>query len=328
MRKIAFFTELPFEGKVGENFVNMRTEFAWMNALDADHISISNLKQPAQLNRQYDLGVLILPKNISSFVNIDLIHHARKYCQKVAFMQEGPSNYFQSLPLDHCFWFFSIMQSCDFCLAHNDVDRIYYEGLLNIDCYINPTLIIDSPISDLPKLSPSERSNIILGGNLGNWYGGFNSFVVASSALLLPAFKNLEIWAPSMGRMSKEELLVSNLNHLPYSDWSTWMHSLNNFKYAIHLNPNNIGGTFSLNCAYLGIPCIGSEDTNTQRICFPDLSIRPTDLKKANSLLLQLLHDENFYKEQSSKAIELYNSHFSKQVFLLTWEGILKNVFN
>ena len=36
---IAFFTEIPFVGKIPHNHPNMRTEFAWMVALDADQSS-------------------------------------------------------------------------------------------------------------------------------------------------------------------------------------------------------------------------------------------------------------------------------------------------
>jgi hypothetical protein len=35
--RIAFITEMGFEGKVPSNHSNMRTEFAWMHALNADH---------------------------------------------------------------------------------------------------------------------------------------------------------------------------------------------------------------------------------------------------------------------------------------------------
>ena len=37
--KIAFFTEMGFGGKIPRNHDNMRTEFAWMCALNADHHS-------------------------------------------------------------------------------------------------------------------------------------------------------------------------------------------------------------------------------------------------------------------------------------------------
>ena len=41
--KIAFFTEMGFTGKIPRTHENMRTEFAWMVALDADHYNINSL---------------------------------------------------------------------------------------------------------------------------------------------------------------------------------------------------------------------------------------------------------------------------------------------
>ena len=40
--KVAFFTEMGFTGKVSRNHPNMRTEFAWMCALEADHYNINS----------------------------------------------------------------------------------------------------------------------------------------------------------------------------------------------------------------------------------------------------------------------------------------------
>ena len=38
---IAFFTEMGFKGKIPRDHNNMRTEFVWMVALDADHYHIN-----------------------------------------------------------------------------------------------------------------------------------------------------------------------------------------------------------------------------------------------------------------------------------------------
>ena len=56
--KIAFLTEMGFEGKIPNDHPNMRTEFAWMNALQADHF---NLRQITKV-KGYDAVLLILPK--------------------------------------------------------------------------------------------------------------------------------------------------------------------------------------------------------------------------------------------------------------------------
>ena len=56
--KIAFITEMGFVGKVPVTHFNMRTEFAWMHALDADHIHIHHYKEV----RDYDHIFVIFPK--------------------------------------------------------------------------------------------------------------------------------------------------------------------------------------------------------------------------------------------------------------------------
>ena len=42
---ITFLTEMNFEGKIPSTHPNMRTEFAWMNALGANHSCILNFKK-------------------------------------------------------------------------------------------------------------------------------------------------------------------------------------------------------------------------------------------------------------------------------------------
>ena len=68
---IAFFTEMGFNGKISRTHENMRTEFAWMCALDADHY---NYRQAP--NQQYDIGIVIIPKKDPSFD----INSIKKYC--------------------------------------------------------------------------------------------------------------------------------------------------------------------------------------------------------------------------------------------------------
>ena len=44
--KIAFFTEMEFQGTIPRNHPNMRTEFAWIVALDGDPYNLKdNLNQ-------------------------------------------------------------------------------------------------------------------------------------------------------------------------------------------------------------------------------------------------------------------------------------------
>lgn len=312
--EIKWFSELPLEGRVDRNFTNMRTEFAWFVAQDASHTNL--FKLPELPDNSVDIGVIIIPKKVEPFVGLDIVGHLKRVCKKYAFMQEGPSWYFQSLPLQQSFWFYNIMINADFVLAHNDADAKYYEGLLEKTVYINPTLMIEDSIKDIEQV---EREGVMLGGNLVRWYGGFNSLVVAQ-------LTGEDIYAPQMGRMDPLEPSMQEINHLPYLEWVDWIKALNKVKYAVHLNPNSIGGTFSLNCAYLGIPCIGNEDSNTQRLCFPDLSIRPDDIKTAKSLMRKLMSDQTFYNHISNSAKVNYSKFFSETNYKKVWNGILKDL--
>tara|TARA_R110000744_G_scaffold93775_2_gene181139 strand:+ start:9464 stop:10357 length:894 start_codon:yes stop_codon:yes gene_type:complete len=294
--EIAFFTEGGYQGKVSRDNSNMRTDLAWVCALKADHWNIN--QQP---NQQYDLGIAIIPKKNPQF---DL-SKLKQYCSKIAVMQEGPNWYWQDYPLQQQIWYFNTIQEADFMFVHNESDKKYYEGLTGKECKVLPTLMIEDSISNLPQV---KRKDIIIGGNFCSWYGGFDSYVIAQEA-------DCPIYIPSMGRKIKGEEQMPNLNHLPYMNWVEWIKALNNFKYGIHLMRTHAAGTFALNCAYLGIPCIGYEGLDTQKICHPDLTVKLGDLATAKEKLIQLKSDKQWYDKCSVIAKEQYQKHYQEKNF-------------
>lgn len=293
--EVAFFTEMGFTGKVPRTHDNMRTEFAWMVALDADHYHFSE-----NFSKEYDLGVVIIPKKLLKF---DL-QKIKKLCKKVAIMQEGPHWYFQDYELIDQIWYFNTLSEADIIFTHNEADKLYYEGLINHkNVVVVKSLIIEDSIRNFPEVT---RKGVIIGGNFVTWYGGFDSFIVAREV-------EDEVWAPSMGRkQSGEENLVK---HLPFMRWRDWMYKLNEFKIGVHLMRTHAAGTFALNCAYLGIPCIGYKGLDTQQICHPNLTVEIGDLITAKKLI-KLLQDSTFYNEQSMLARENYKNNFTEQQFL------------
>ena len=68
--KVAFFSEMGFTSKVTREHANMRTEFAWFCALDADHYPLSE-DVGEGWNKdgmgEYDFGIVIIPKNYIPF---------------------------------------------------------------------------------------------------------------------------------------------------------------------------------------------------------------------------------------------------------------------
>ena len=207
---IAFFTEMSFIGKVPRNLPNMRTEFAWMVALNSDHYNINSTP-----TKKYDLGIMIIPKNNPEF-NLKELKH---YCDKIAVMQEGPHWYFQDYPLKKQIKYYNTLTSSDIIFVHNKADKIYYQGLTNHkDIRVMKSLMIEEAIGEVAKV---ERRGVIIGGNFVNWYGGFDSYMVANSQFDV-------VSAPTMGRKQEgEEQLVSLL---PFMSWKEWIHKLNEFK--------------------------------------------------------------------------------------------------
>tara|TARA_E500000318_G_scaffold85808_1_gene82131 strand:+ start:7591 stop:8493 length:903 start_codon:yes stop_codon:yes gene_type:complete len=293
---IAFFTEMRFSGKVPNNHTNMRTEFAWMYALKADHYNYREVP-----SKTYDLGVVIIPKK-DPYFEIDSI---RKSCKQVAVMQEGPHWYFQDYSLDKQIWYFNTLTSADIIFTHNKSDKVYYQGLTgHKDVRVLQTLMIEETIGELKK---EEREGVIIGGNFVNWYGGFDSYIVANEV-------TDKVTAPSMGRKQpQEEELVT---HLPFMTWKAWIHSLNKFKIGVHLMRTHAAGTFALNCAYLGIPCIGYKGLDTQEVCHPLTTVEVGNIGKAKELIKKLDSDQEFYDFNSAAARASYYKHYSRETFL------------
>ena len=291
--KVAFFTEMGFNGKIPRTHKNMRTEFAWMVALNATHY---NLKSTPSEN--YDLGIVVNSKNNPEWVNVEGL---KLKCEKVAVMQEGPFWYFQDYPLAKQIHYFNNLTSADIIFSHNEVDAQYFKGLTNHkDVRVLRSLMIEDPISEITH--PKSRSGVMIGGNMKSWYGGFDSFMLASSI-------TNEIYSPKMGRREENEEELG-ITQLPYLEWDKWISELSKRKIGIHMMRTHAAGTFALNCSYLGIPCIGYDGLDTQRILHPDLTVKDGDLDTARRLISKLDNDKDFYTLCSNTTSKMYNEQY------------------
>jgi len=296
--EIAFFTEGGYTGKVPRNHPNMRTDLAWICALEADHY---NLRQSP--NKRYDLGIIITPKKNPQSVNIE---HIRQFCDKVGVMQEGPFWYFQDYTLDKQIHYFNNLASADIIFVHNEQDKKYYKGLTNHnDIRILPSLMIEDSVG---KVHTDDRTGVIIGGNMVSWYGGFDSFMLASSV-------TDEIYSPKMGRAIDGETELG-IKQLPYLEWQDWITELSKRKLGIHMMRTHAAGTFAMNCSYLGIPCVGYNGLDTQRILHPTLSVDDGDLETARLLVNKLWNNLDFYQENCILTNELYKKNYRESVFI------------
>ena len=316
--RIAFFTEGGYEGRVSRDNPNMRTDLAWICSLQADHYNISRL--PQIKSNEYDLGIVILPKlNIDKISQYPLIKEMKRVCKKIGTMQEGPHWYFQDYPMEHQLWFVNTLRELDFILCHNSWDKDYYRGLVGHKrVYQMKSLMITDNIK--PQIEPKDRSGVIIGGNMCQWYGGFDSYIVAQE------FEE-QIYAPSMGRKVQREEEM-DIDHLPYMDWLNWMNNLSKFKYGVHLMRTHAAGTFALNCAYHGIPCIGYKGLDTQSLCHPQLTVEVRDLVGAKKLAKKLVEDSNFYETACVTARRNFDVFFGEEEFLNVMNKTFKEILN
>lgn len=314
--KAAFLTEMSFEGKTPRTYDNARTEFCWFMALDADHFNIHKTGKVVG----YDHVFIIFPKGqlflnasgselvaganpVSDLLAGDLIGQLKKNNGNIHFVQEGPHWWFNDYTIPDQIYWYNMVASCDSIFAHNTSDVDYYRGMFpGKSVRIIPSLMIDDLIKDI---TPVAQEKAIVGGNFAHWYGGFESYLVASEF-------GVPMWSQTSHATRSGEDQMENLYHLPRLSWVEWMKEMSTYKYAVHLMPTVAAGTFSLNCAYFGIPCIGNSKVDTQRLCHPELSVDVDDVHTARTLAIRLREDTAFYDKCGQTAKENYEKLYTE----------------
>tara|TARA_B110000503_G_C7123704_1_gene403642 strand:+ start:865 stop:1842 length:978 start_codon:yes stop_codon:yes gene_type:complete len=317
--KIAFLTEMGFSGTIPPTHNNMRTEFAWMNALNAVHYPLVNFKSVTG----YDVVFIIFPKGktylnsegsklvdginpVSQYLEQPLVPTLKENNTKVYYIQEGPHWWWNDYEVIEQIQFYNFLSLTDGIFAHNLSDSQYYRGLFwNKKVEIIHSLMIEDFIKDI---QPITEDKVLIGGNFSRWYGGFESYMVASEF-------GLPIWGQESHSKRVNEGGIGNLSHFPRMNWNDWMVEVSKFKYGVHLMPTVAAGTFSLNCAYFGIPVIGNEKVDTQRLLHPNLSVDVSDIESA-MLMVEMLKDPIFYKKKSEEAKDNYQTYYTKEVWL------------
>jgi hypothetical protein len=302
--KIVFFSESQVFGKIPRDFENSRVEYAWMIALDAVHC---NIKQVDRLNEKFDLGIVIVPKT-----NPDVgLAPYREICKNVAVMQEGPHWYFQDYSVDKQFYYYNTLMDADWVYCHNKVDLLYFRGLGCKDVRVMRSLMIPERLS--PRAEWEDK--IMIGGNFVSWYGGFDSYMVAIEI-------GDPIWAPSMGRKQEQEDAIEDIRYMDYMSWREWISALSQFNIGVHLMRTHAAGTFAMNCAFHGIPCIGYKGLDTQETCHPLTTVRLGDLEGAVLQAKKLKNNKDFYKLCSDTTKKRFKNSYTEKAWLDRWEYI------
>ena len=313
--KVAFFSEMGSNQKYPRDFPNARTEVGWCLALDAPMCHLEHLPK-----ERFDLGIVIIPKNNP---NVDL-NHIRKVCDKVAVMQEGPHWFFQDYSLDKQFHYYNTLVDADWVYCHNESDVSYYLGLGCKDVRVMRSLMIPEGLTsrketlvdnygDLPSPKSYEKPKVMIGGNFVSWYGGFDSYMTVRDL-------GYPISAPSMGRKQKQEDAIEDINYLPYMSWREWIETLGNYNIGVHLMRTHAAGTFAMNCAWHGIPCVGYKGLDTQEILHPLTTVEVGDLDEAVRVVKKL-KDEKFYELCNETIMKRFEQNYTENRWKDNWKS-------
>ena len=297
--KIAFFSEAGYQGKVSRDNPNMRTDVAWVCALNATHHPIPTIHELP--DNSYDVGIMILPKNRKPLLNYPLLEQYKRVCNKVTIMQESYYNYWQDSSIEEQIWYFNFITEMDLIFCHNDVDLKYYNGLTNVRTELLPSVMITDGL-----VKRSEWGNgVIIGGNFVWAYGGFDSYQVATEI-------TDDVTAVTTGRMKPEEEGI--LKHIPWVLWKEWINILSQFSVGVQLGTAS-AGTFNLNCSFHGIPCIGYSNVNTQKTLHPSTTVDVGDIGGAREIARKL-KDDKFYDKCMKETEENYEKYYSEKRFI------------
>jgi hypothetical protein len=226
-------------------------------------------------------------------------------------MQEGTHWDWMEDSIPTMCWFYNQLLEADALLCHNEIDVKYYKGITNKPCYILQTLMLEDNIN----ISNDKDDKVFVAGNWHQTYRGFDAWVISQ-----------EFDLPMMGFKSgkfKPGEEVTGINYLPWIPWNQFMFELSKCKYGVQTYETS-AGQFPLNCSYLGIPCVGYNQVDTQRLLHPHLSIEVGDVHSARKLVSKLKNNKDFYNECSLQTKELYNKLYTEDKFIEKWNQIIK----
>ena len=312
-------SEMGFEGYFPVNYPNLRVLETQLLYLEAYHLPIQKIFNEGKTYKGsllYNIGKGGFEKPYIS----DLYHNyhnvvglLQEKFDEVYIYQDGEIGWWNQVDTRLQAWWYNQLRAANGILVPNSTDIPFYKGLFpDKEIKVIRSVMTDEGL-DKTKFKPQENRTIVT-GPLTREYNGFSQVLIAHNA-------DMPIDIPPMGesRMPKDSWEMApnlGINYLNYMSWVDWMYNLSRYKIGYMMSAATASGSFALNCAYLGIPCIGDKRADTQSILFPDLAIDVFDNKKALDLTLKLKKDLDFYIEVSNKAKRLYKKEFTKEKML------------
>ena len=110
--------------------------------------------------------------------------------------------------------------------------------------------------------------------------------------------------------------------------WREWINECGKYKVGIHMMRTHAAGTFSMNLAYHGTPCLGYYGLDTQDLLHPQTTVELGDIQGAQRILKKLYDDEFFYQECSEQTKNLFEKYYSEEAWLEDFQKVNKEFNN
>lgn len=294
--KILYLTDINYTGITTGFQMGPRPPMSWISGLDSYHCSYLNIDNIPYNN--FDIAILGCIHENVDILSIDIINKVKKISKKLLFQHDSDHRYFyKNNNVLRSYMLNFIIINVDGILTHNDLDKKYYENLYKKPCFHHKQLLLD--VYNQLNL-PNTKEGFLLGGT-GDRYGALDGY------MLLQDYPSEKIYC-----FDNTNTQIPDLNIIPNDfDYIKFNQHLAKFKIALNLTPLAIGGSFPLQCAMVKTPCIGWDNSNPHRECFPDLVVEYGDFEGLRVILDKLINDTEFYNHVADNARNIFVKNFS-----------------
>ena len=125
-----------------------------------------------------------------------------------------------------------------------------------------------------------------------------------------------------MGRKQEQEGMIEDINYLPYMSWREWITNLSEYEIGVHLMRTHAAGTFAMNCAWHGIPCVGYKGLDTQEILHPLTTVEVGNLDEAVKVSEKLKNNKKFYKLCTDTMKKRFEQNYTETAWKNNWNNL------
>ncbi len=324
--KILIMTEKDFNGYIPTTFQNnLQWDIYLQKSLNAYHLSFYSLQLKGFNFKKFDMAIVIPPYDNPNVA--DIFKHISKDTTLVV-MQEGSKDHWLNYSIKQQMNYINAVNHAAAFLSPNKKDIAFYKVILKIPIHQFSIYCDTLQVKEFgnTKVKKKIPKSMMIGANFDLRGMGLADVYVGSGIV-----KNIGI--PTMrNALVKDndtfvnEMFKVNTQVYPYVEQKDWLPILNRYQVAVHLANETGTGQLQIQCACLGVPCIGTKDIDLQSYLFPELTIDNSELEEGRILMKRLMNDKTFFSQVMTEAYRRV-SELDTIVALPRFKKILEDIY-